>query len=283
MSGPWTRTVSAKALFLGDRLVELGDAARRFADVEELKRADVAAGFGAGDQQQRVENLDQPVRFLDRLLEREAIGRGVAVGGERRLGVISQAGERRAQVMRDVVGNLAQAFHQLGDSAQHLVEAFRQPVQFVAGARHRQAAREVAGHDAARGGVDVVDPLQHPPGHEQRPDRPERGEEDQRNRERAHHHRPDAGPVAEVMPDQEAEAARQHVDSHERLPAAAAALVAAVEDRQKTPVQQHFGGDLLDIACERLADRVRQQVERGAGLAPARLDDGAEACVSPRC
>ena len=46
--------------------------------------------------------------------------------------MVAQAGERRAQVMRDIVGNLLQAFHQFRDPAEHLVEAFRQPVQFVA-------------------------------------------------------------------------------------------------------------------------------------------------------
>ena len=118
--------------------------------------------------------------------------------------------------------------------------------------------------------------LQHPPGDEQRADRPERGEEHQRNRQRAHHHLADAGPVAEVMPDQQPEAARQNVDPHQRLPPALAAPAAAVDDGQKTWVQQHLRGDLLDIAGERFADRVGQQVEGGAGFALARLDDGLE-------
>src|SRR5271168_4082161 len=82
------------------------------------------------------------------------------------------------------------------------------------------------------------------------------------------------------MPNQQAEAARQNVDSHERLPPAIAALAAAVDDRQKARVQQHLGGDLLDIASERFADRVGEQVEGRAGLAFARLDDGLEPSYS---
>ncbi len=41
-------------------------------------------------------------------------------------------------------------------------------------------------------------------------------------------------------------------------------------------MQQHFSGDLLDIAGERLADRVGEQVKRGAGFTLARLDDRVE-------
>ena len=108
------------------------------------------------------------------------------------------------------------------------------------------------------------------------PSRRERGEEYERNGQRAHHDRADAGPVAKVMPDQKAEAARQNIDSHERLPAAIAGRVSAIDDGHETRLQQHFGRNLLDVAGERLADGVRQQVERGAGLSLARLDDRVE-------
>ncbi len=105
---------------------------------------------------------------------------------------------------------------------------------------------------------------------------PKSGEEYERKRERPHHHLADAGAVAEIMPDQEPEAAWQNIDANQRLPPAFAAPGAAVHDGQKAGVQQHFGGDLLDIAGERFADRVGEQVEGGAGFAFARLDDGFE-------
>ena len=122
----------------------------------------------------------------------------------------------------------------------------------------------------------VVDALENPSSDKQSANRPQHGEEHQRNRQRAHHHLADAGPVAEIMPDQQAEAAWQNVDSHERLPPAIAAPAAAVDDRQKARVQQHLGGDLLDIASERFTDRVGEQVEGRARLAFARLDHGLE-------
>ena len=53
-------------------------------------------------------------------------------------------------------------------------------------------------------------------------------------------------------------------------------LVAVVDDDEAVPLQ-HLERDLLDIAGERLAGRVGQQIERGAGLALARLDRGVEA------
>ena len=52
----------------------------------------------------------------------------------------------------------------------------------------------------------------------------ERGEEDQRDRKSAHHHRADTRAVAQVMPDQEAEAARQNIYFDQRLSASPGAL-----------------------------------------------------------
>ena len=76
----------------------------------------------------------------------------------------------------------------------------------------------------ARRTVHRVDAPQHAPRDEQRAERGERGEENQRDRERAHHHRADARPIAEIVPDEEVEAARQHEDARQR-PAAAVACV----------------------------------------------------------
>src|SRR3984885_12328597 len=161
-----TSGFASPMLFFGDRFVEFADALGSLAYVEWLKRSQVATRFRACDQQEGVEDTNELVRFLDRLLQRLTISRSVTTERERCLGVVAQARERRAQVMRDVVGDLLKALHQFRDPAEHLVQAFRQPVQFVARAGHRQAAREVAGHDPVRRGVHVVDSLQHPPGDE---------------------------------------------------------------------------------------------------------------------
>ena len=124
-------------------------------------------GFGARDHQQRVEGADQPVGFLDRRFQRGAVF-GLALGGAQRLlGAIAQAGERRLEIVRDIVGDLLQAAHQRLDALEHGVEVFRQPVEFVAGAGDRQPLAEIAGHDGAGGLGHGVDAAQHAAGDEQ--------------------------------------------------------------------------------------------------------------------
>jgi hypothetical protein len=83
------------------------------------------------------------------------------------------------------------------------------------------------------------------------------------------------------MADQETEAVRQNIDSNQRLAVATAALVGAVLDRQETRVREDLGRNLLDVAGERLADGVCQQIERRVRFALARLDEGAEGVQSP--
>ena len=123
----------------------------------------------------------------------------------------------------------------------------------------------------------VVDALQHPPRDEQRP-----------NRRRARRRRPARSRARAPSPRRCARGRRGHGRSgagsrragHRRRPAPRRlSLGAGRRGRRigtKPGAQQHSGGNLLDIAGERLADRVGEQIERGAGLARARLDDGAE-------
>ena len=72
--------------------------------------------------------------------QRLAVFGRLRLAGERRLGAVAQPGQRRLQVMRDVVGDLLQALVQVGDPGQHGVEVFGQAVELVAGAGHRQPA-----------------------------------------------------------------------------------------------------------------------------------------------
>ena len=52
---------------------------------------------------------------------------------------LAQAAERRAQVMGDVVGDLAHALHVMLDALQHGVEAQHELVDLVVGAAHGDA------------------------------------------------------------------------------------------------------------------------------------------------
>ena len=126
-------------------------------------------------------------------------------------------------------------------------------------------------------GVDVVDALEHVAGDEQRPNGCERGEEDQRDRQRPNHHPFDPGAVAEIVADQEQETGRQLVDADERLADPVARAVGAVVDDDESAPLKDFQRNLLNIAGERFAGGIGQQIERRAGLALARLDRRVEA------
>ena len=128
-----------------------------------------------------------------------------------------------------------------------------------------------------RRGVDVVDAFEHVAGDEQRSHRGERGEEHQRHRERAHENPLDPGAVAKIMADQQQEPGRQLVDADERLTDAVARAVGPVVDDDETVPLQDLERNLLDVAGERLAGGIGQEIEGSARLALARLDRGIEA------
>ena len=108
-------------------------------------------------------------------------------------------------------------------------------------------------------------------------ERGERGEENERDRQRADHHAADSRAVAKVVADEEAEAAGQRIDMGERAPAGPRPVGGLVGGVDEAGPVEHAGGKLRDIAGQRLAGGVGQEIKRGAGLAGARVDDGAEA------
>ena len=102
---------------LGRRRVGVGDAAQQRGEVDVGEGALLRAGLDLGDAQQGGEDVEQPVGLGDR-----GLGRGLVFARGRRalagiLEPLAQAAERRAQVVRDVAGDLAQAVHELLDAA----------------------------------------------------------------------------------------------------------------------------------------------------------------------
>ena len=93
--------------------------------------------------------------------------------------------------------------------------------------------------------------------------------------------------IAEIVPDQETET-RAEACRYGRAPDGPARrrdVGAVVDDDEAWPLQ-HPERDLLDIAGERLADRVGQQIKRRAGLPLARFDRRSRApqtLVGRRC
>ena len=130
---------STTSRFLGHRLIELDHVADRRGQIDLDQRLGRIAGLEPGDHQDGVERLDQLIGFGDRAFERLAISGFRGIAGQRRLRPVAQPGQRRLQVVGDVVRDLPQPFVQIGDAGQHGVEVFRQPVELVAGAGHRQA------------------------------------------------------------------------------------------------------------------------------------------------
>jgi len=125
-----------------------------FAQIHEFERVAVRAGFGFGDQQQRVEGRDEAVGFGDRAFEGRHLFVARRVAHQRAFEFVAQAVQRRAQVVGDVVGHLAHAHHEPLDLFEHLIQVAGEIVEFVAAALHGDAAGQVAGHDFAAGAVD---------------------------------------------------------------------------------------------------------------------------------
>src|SRR5262249_45033116 len=145
---------------VGDRLVQLGDVLDNGADVDVAHAGGGRrAGLHAGDHQERIERLGELVGLLDRPFARRASAAGVGGPGQRRLDAVAQARQRRLQIVGDVIGDVFDAVDQVLDTVEHVVQAFGQAVELVAGALHVEAAGEVAQHDAARSGGERIDAL----------------------------------------------------------------------------------------------------------------------------
>ena len=134
------RAIEAEPGFFRHRGVELGDVPHERAQVERLCGLGKRPRFQTRDQQQRVERLDQFVGIVDHPAQRVACVSGIVGGAQCGLRAAAQTAERRLQIVGDVVGDLAQAGHQLFDAVEHRVEVARQVVEFVIGSRQPNTA-----------------------------------------------------------------------------------------------------------------------------------------------
>ena len=138
-----------KPVLVGDRLVELGDGARDLGEIDHRQRVAARAGLGLGDAEQRVEGAEQAIGLGDRLAQRLGIALRVGLLEQRHFEPRAQPRQRRAQIVRDIVGDLAHARHQPLDLVEHGVEVCRELVELVAAAGDRHALRQIAVDDAA--------------------------------------------------------------------------------------------------------------------------------------
>ena len=154
-------TSKARSELLRQGLVKLDDLVGDAADIHLLHPGAEIACFRAGDHQERVEDADEAVRLVDDGRERRAIFFRRFVAAQRRLRAIAQTRQRRLEVMRDIVGDLAQPPHQLTDALQHRVEISRETIELVARIGSRQPFAQIARHDASRRGGELLDSLKH--------------------------------------------------------------------------------------------------------------------------
>jgi hypothetical protein len=80
---------------------------------------------------------------------------------------VAQPGQRRLEIVGDIVGHFLEAVHERLDALQHDVEVAGEPVELVAGPRDREPPGQIAVHDLARRFRHRVDALEHATGHEQ--------------------------------------------------------------------------------------------------------------------
>ncbi len=264
----------ADAVLLRRGLVELDDIRHHGSGVALDEGVPPRPGLGARDHQQRVEDGDQPVGLADDLLEGGALAVGVAAGAQGLLGTVAQPGERRAEVVGDIVGNFAHADHQPGDAGDHGVEVGRQPVELVAGAGQRQAARHVPVHDGAGARVHGIDAAQDAQRHDEAADEPHQHHPEQRREQRVDHHVAQVLALLEVTADEQAKAARQQQHLGERQMRRPALAVTLVGDLDQAGMVDDARRQGRHIAGQRLARVVGHEVERGSGLLGAALHGG---------
>ena len=127
-------------LFLRDVVVEIHQQVDDRLEREGLQVELERAGLDLGDVHDGAEHGVEPLGFLDRVGERLLDLRGIFLL-QRELRAGLQAGQRRAQIVRDVVERLAHGADQRLVALQHAVEERDQLVDLVLGARIGHAPR----------------------------------------------------------------------------------------------------------------------------------------------
>lgn len=180
--------------------------------------------------------------------------------------------ERRLEIVGDVVGDLPQSLVQLLDALQHGIQRHRQAVEFIAGSAHRQALRQVAGHDLLAGIRHAVNAFQRVAADAEPDDDGAEPHDRQGHHQRLAHQQTETLGVAEVAADQDSEAIVEHENIGDCLVAALdtpAVSIALVAEGRGGPAdlledtRLHRG----DVAGENIAGGTGDDVEVGSRLA----------------
>ena len=194
---------NCQLLVLGDGPVEIREVTRERRQIDLLEAAAFAAGLRARDVEQRVEGRDHRLRVGQRRLEQSPGLDAVGLLQQRHFDARAQAVERRAQIVRDVVGHFAHAAEQSLDLVEHGIQVGRQLVELVARALERDPLAEIARHDPARGAVDRIDAAEHAAAHQEAAGEAKQQRQRETPTQRAPDLRLDLHPVLDVAPDQQ--------------------------------------------------------------------------------
>ncbi len=178
---------------------------------------------------------------------------------QRQLEPRPQPRQRRLQIVRDIVGDLAHPGHQPLDLIEHAVEIVGELVELVAAivvvgaARH--PVREIAGDDPLGGAVHLLDPAQHVAAHQRAAEQPDAERAQPRPQERRLDPVAERRRVADVAPDQKAIAVRDDEQRAARRMRHLPALLPHLDlERQRAGTGRHAGGPAVGC-CRRAAGR----------------------------
>ncbi len=201
--------IQRPARLLHHRLIEFDASLHGLADITRHQSLASGTSFHPRDLQQRIKHRQKPVGFNNHLLQRRLM---VLLGIKLRqglLGAVAQPGQRRFQIMGDIVGYFPHLGHQLVDAIQHGIEILRQPVKLVLAPGLRQALIEIARHDFRRRGAHRINAAQDAARQQQATDQAQRSQRPQRHQETAGKNGAQRLAISHVAPHQQMKAARQ--------------------------------------------------------------------------
>ena len=274
-----------KALLFGNRLVELGDRGGKLAEIEPFGGLGPGAGFRLRDREQRVESREHPVGLADRGTNRLDLGCCISRREERQFEPGAQPGERRLQIMRDIVGDLAHAGHQPLDLVEHAVEVGGELVEFVGGAETRHPVRQIAGDDPLGRAVHLLDTPQHVAAHEGAADEPDGERQQPRPDQRCLDPVAKRGGIADIAAHKQAIAVRDDEQLGPRRVRFLAALSRHLDlERQRSGAGRGTDRPAADVPGKRPALRGGDEIEHAvAAVAGASgchdLDEAAQATL----
>src|SRR5258708_21405913 len=154
------------AVLLGRGIVQLDHLAGDFDQVHGAERALSRLGLDLRNPRDGREYPQHSIEVGDRVADQQLIILANALTVIGLLQPSAHSGQRRSQVVRDIVAYLLDLPHQCFDAVQHQVKVLGNAVPFVIAAAERDTLVETAEHDGSAGSVDRFNPPHGPARHQ---------------------------------------------------------------------------------------------------------------------